>query len=153
MLTFSNILAGFNAIANPEVIIALFIGVVGGMIIGALPGFSAVMGVSILIPLTYGMSPTAALSMLTALYTSAIYGGSISGILCHAPGTNASAASAIDGFELTKQGRGMEAIGVSTVASTIGGVTSAIAMLLIAPIYTSERTPRIFSLACIMMPS
>ncbi len=133
MLTFSNILAGFNAIANPEVIIALLIGVVGGMVIGALPGFSAVMGVSILIPLTYGMSPTAALSMLTALYTSAIYGGSISGILCHAPGTNASAASAIDGFELTKQGRGMEAIGVSTVASTIGGVTSAIAMLLIAP--------------------
>ena len=134
MFSISNIILGFQQIASGEVIIALLVGVVGGMIIGALPGFSAVMGVSILIPLTYGMSPTAALAMLTALYTSAIYGGSISGILCHAPGTNASAASAIDGFELTKQGHGMEAIGVSTLSSTIGGIFSAIAMLLIAPL-------------------
>lgn len=134
MLSLSNILLGFQQISSVEVILALLLGVVGGMVIGALPGFSAVMGVSILIPLTYGMSSTAALSMLTALYTSAIYGGSISGILCHAPGTAASAASATDGYELTKQGRGMEAIGVSTLASTIGGVVSAIAMLLIAPL-------------------
>lgn len=134
MFSFSNILLGFQEIASLDVLLALVIGVVGGMVIGALPGFSAVMGVSILIPLTYGMSATAALTMLTALYTSAIYGGSISGILCHAPGTNASAASAIDGFQLTKQGRGMEAIGVSTLSSTIGGVVSAIAMLLIAPL-------------------
>jgi putative tricarboxylic transport membrane protein len=134
MFSLTNILLGVQEIANVEVLLALLLGVVGGMVIGALPGFSAVMGVSILIPLTYGMTPTAALAMLTALYTSAIYGGSISGILCHAPGTNASAASAIDGYELTKQGRGMEAIGVSTLSSTIGGVVSAIAMLLIAPL-------------------
>lgn len=134
MFSLSNILLGFQEIASVDVLVALAVGVVGGMVIGALPGFSAVMGVSILVPLTYGMGATAALSMLTALYTSAIYGGSISGILCHAPGTNASAASAIDGFQLTKQGRGMEAIGVSTLSSTIGGVASAVAMLLIAPL-------------------
>ena len=133
MVDFSSMLSGFLSLCNFDAIISLLIGVVGGMIIGALPGFSAAMGVSLLIPLTYGMSPIAALVMLTAMYTSAIYGGSITAILCHTPGTPASAATAIDGFQLTKQGRGMEAMGVATVCSGIGGTVSAIAMLFIAP--------------------
>jgi len=133
MVDFANIIAGFQALMSMETIIALIAGTVGGMIIGALPGFSAAMGVSLLIPITYGMSPIAALTMLVAMYTSAIYGGSITAILCHTPGTPASAATAIDGFQLTKQGRGMEAMGVATFASAVGGTFSAIAMLLIAP--------------------
>ncbi len=133
MVDFTNIIAGFQTLIGVDTIIALIAGTVGGMIIGALPGFSAAMGVSLLIPITYGMSPVAALSMLVAMYTSAIYGGSITAILCHTPGTPASAATAIDGFQLTKQGRGMEAMGVSTFGSAVGGTVSAIAMLLIAP--------------------
>lgn len=133
MVNFVNIIAGFQTLISMDAIIALFAGTVGGMIIGALPGFSAAMGVSLLIPITYGMSPVAALTMLTAMYTSAIYGGSITAILCHTPGTPASAATAIDGFQLTKQGRGMEAMGVSTFGSAVGGTISAVAMLLIAP--------------------
>ena len=133
MVDFGNILAGFQTLLSLESIIALIAGTVGGMVIGALPGFSAAMGVSLLIPITYGMGPVAALSMLTAMYTSAIYGGSITAILCHTPGTPASAATAIDGFQLTKQGRGMEAMGVATLGSAVGGTFSAIAMLLIAP--------------------
>lgn len=129
----ANILAGFQTLASFDALIALIAGTVGGMVIGALPGFSAAMGVSLLIPLTYGMSPVAALTMLVAMYTSAIYGGSITAILCHTPGTPASAATAIDGYQLTKQGRGMEAMGVSTFGSAFGGTVSAIAMLLIAP--------------------
>lgn len=128
-----NILLGFAQLASWDVLLALVIGTAGGMIVGALPGFSAAMGVSLLIPLTYGMNGTAALVMLTAMYTSAIYGGSITAILCHTPGTPASAATAIDGFQLTKQGRGMEAMGVATVSSAIGGTFSAIVMLFVAP--------------------
>ena len=128
-----NILLGFAQLASWDVLLALLIGTAGGMIVGALPGFSAAMGVSLLIPLTYGMNGTAALVMLTAMYTSAIYGGSITAILCHTPGTPASAATAIDGFQLTKQGRGMEAMGVATVSSAIGGTVSAIIMLFVAP--------------------
>lgn len=82
-----NILLGFAQLASWDVLLALLIGTAGGMIVGALPGFSAAMGVSLLIPLTYGMNGTAALVMLTAMYTSAIYGGSITAILCHTPGT------------------------------------------------------------------
>ena len=130
---FENILLGFSQLGSLEVLVALIVGTAGGMVVGALPGFSAAMGVSLLIPITYGMSGTAALVMLTAMYTSAIYGGSITAILCHTPGTPASAATAIDGFQLTKQGRGMEAMGVATLSSAIGGTVSAIAMLLIAP--------------------
>lgn len=126
-------MAGFQSLMQLDVLIALVAGTVGGMIIGALPGFSAAMGVSLLIPITYGMSPIAALTMLTAMYTSAIYGGSITAILCHTPGTPASAATAIDGYQLTKKGRGMEAMGVATFSSAVGGTVSAIAMLLIAP--------------------
>ena len=111
----------------------LIVGTVGGIVIGALPGFSASMGVALLIPITYGMSPVAGLIMLTAVYTSAIYGGSITATLCHTPGTPASAATAIDGYKLTQQGRGMEAVGVCTVASMIGGVVGALALLFLSP--------------------
>lgn len=133
MVDAASLIAGFQSLLSLDVLIALIAGTVGGMVIGALPGFSAAMGVSLLIPITYGMSPVAALTMLVAMYTSAIYGGSITAILCHTPGTPASAATAIDGYQLTKQGRGMEAMGVATLGSAVGGTVSAIAMLLIAP--------------------
>ena len=129
----ANIMAGAQNLLTLDAVLALVAGTVGGMVIGALPGFSAAMGVSLLIPITYGMNPVAALTMLVAMYTSAIYGGSITAILCHTPGTPASAATAIDGYQLTKKGRGMEAMGVATFGSAVGGTVSAIAMLLIAP--------------------
>ena len=129
----ANIMAGAQNLLTLDAVLALVAGTVGGMVIGALPGFSAAMGVSLLIPITYGMNPVAALTMLVAMYTSAIYGGSITAILCHPPGPPASAATAIDGYQLTKKGRGMEAMGVATFGSALGGTVSAIAMLLIAP--------------------
>lgn len=133
MIVLANIISGFIALGSLESILAVLAGTVGGMVIGALPGFSAAMGVSLMIPITYSMSPVAALSMLVALYTSAIYGGSITAILCHTPGTPASAATAIDGYKLTQQGRGMEAMGVSTFGSAFGGTVSAVIMLFLAP--------------------
>lgn len=116
-----------------DVAISVFVGTAGGMVIGALPGLSATMGIALLIPVTYGMDPIAAISMLAAVYTSAVFGGSFSAILIHTPGTPASAATALDGYKLAQKGRGLEALGVSTVSSVIGGVISGFALLLIAP--------------------
>ena len=82
----------------------LIIGVVGGIIIGALPGLTATMGVAILLPFTFGMEPVTGLIMLVGIYIGAIYGGSISAILLNTPGTPASAATCIDGFPLVKKG-------------------------------------------------
>ncbi|MGE4352965.1 MAG: tripartite tricarboxylate transporter permease [Oscillospiraceae bacterium] len=123
----------FQNLFSLQTLIALIIGVVGGMFIGALPGLGATMGIALLIPMTYDMDTTAALIMLTAIYTSAIYGGSITAILIHTPGTPASAATAMDGFALTERGEGLRAVGMSTVGSMIGGTLSAVALLLIAP--------------------
>lgn len=116
-----------------EVLAALVLGVAGGILIGSLPGLSSTMGVALLIPVTFGMNPIPGLVMLTAIYTSAMYGGSISSILIHTPGTPAAAATAIDGYKLTQKGMGGKAIGVATVSSMIGGTISAIALLFLAP--------------------
>jgi len=124
----------FSNFFSTESLIALAIGVIGGMVIGALPGLNATMAISLLIPITYKMSPYAAFTMMMAVYTSAFYGGSLTAILIHTPGTPSSAATAGDGYELTKQGRGLEAMGMSTVASMIGGVLSGIALLTVAPL-------------------
>src|SRR5699024_9536180 len=115
-----------------EVITALVIGVCGGIIIGSLPGLSSTMGVALLIPVTFGLSPVAGLVMLTAIYTSALYGGSISSILIHTPGTPAAAVTAIDGYKLTQKGMAAKAIGVSTISSMIGGFISALSLLVLA---------------------
>jgi len=121
------------SVLTPDCLVALFIGVCGGMLIGALPGLSASMGVALLIPVTYSMSDQAGLILLVSVYTSAVYGGSITACLLHTPGTPSSAATAMDGFALTRQGKGLKAIGISTVCSMIGGAVSALALLLIAP--------------------
>jgi putative tricarboxylic transport membrane protein len=118
---------------NLQTIIALVGGTIGGIVIGALPGLSATMGVALLIPLTFTMNPAQALIMLASIYAGAVYGGSISAILIHTPGTPASAATAIDGYAMTKKGLGGKALGVSTVSSGIGGFISGLALLLIAP--------------------
>jgi putative tricarboxylic transport membrane protein len=108
-------------------------GVVIGLIIGAMPGLSSNLGIALMLPMTFGMDPISALILLTSLYTSAIYGGSFSAILLHTPGTSASAATAIDGFALTRKGEFNKAIRISTFASVVGGLLSAVALLAIAP--------------------
>ena len=116
-----------------DVFAALAFGAVYGMIGGALPGVSSTMAVALAIPLSYNMKPLVAMAMLTAVYTSATYGGGITAILCHTPGDSSSAATAIDGYELTLQGKGSEALGASTLASSFGGAFGALVMIAIAP--------------------
>lgn len=125
--------AAMASFLSLEVLLGLIIGVVGGMAIGIIPGLGPSVGIALLIPISFSMSPTAALVMMTAMYTTGVYGGSITAVLCHTPGTAASAATTMDGYELTKKGRGMEAISTVTVASVAGGVIGAICLILFAP--------------------
>ena len=87
------ILANF---ASVQVWLGLAVGVIGGMVIGAMPGLSGGMAIALLLPVTYSMEPVAALVMLMAIYTAAMTGGSISAILLHTPGTPANAATAFE---------------------------------------------------------
>ena len=116
-----------------DVFLGLLVGVVGGMIIGIIPGLGPSVGIALLLPNSFSMSPTAALVMMTAMYTTGVYGGSITAVLCHTPGTAASAATTQDGYEMTKKGRGMEAVSVVTIASVVGGIIGAICLILFAP--------------------
>ncbi|HHW01403.1 MAG TPA: C4-dicarboxylate ABC transporter permease [Thermoanaerobacterales bacterium] len=122
-----------------------------GIIFGALPGINASMGVALLLPLTYGMSPIAALSMLLGIYTGAMYGGSITAILINTPGTTAAACTAFDGYKLAIKGKAGKALGMSNIASFIGGVFSLIVLMILAPLLAkvaiSFGPPEYFALA------
>ena len=111
----------------------LLLGVVAGICIGALPGLTATMGVALLLPMTFGMDAAQGILMLLGIYCGAIYGGSISAILLHTPGTPASAATAIDGYKLAQNGDAGRALGASTLSSYVGGLVSVLCLWLISP--------------------
>ena len=112
---------------------AMVVGVLVGLIIGAIPGLSPPMAIALMIPVSFNMPPDTALILLVSVFAAGIYGGSFSAILLRTPGTSASAASAIEGYELTKRGKAIQAIRISTFASVVGGVISGIVLLLLAP--------------------
>lgn len=115
-------------------IIAGILSVATGIAVGAMPGLSAAMGVALLIPITFGMPPETALIALAGVYCGAMYGGSISAILLHTPGTSSAAATAIDGYPMTLKGQAGKALATATIASFIGGVLSSIALYTISPL-------------------
>jgi putative tricarboxylic transport membrane protein len=111
----------------------LMFGSVVGLIIGALPGLGPVFACALFLPLTFRLETSSALVLLSSLYTSSVYGGSITSILMNVPGTPGNVATTFDGHSLAKQGRAGYALGASTGASFIGGVIGVIAMVTIAP--------------------
>ena len=129
----SDILFGFVTALAPVNLLAACLSVSIGIIIGALPGLSAAMGVALLIPITFGMPASTGLIVLAGVYCGAIFGGSISAILIRTPGTPAAAATAIDGYELTLKGKAGKALGTAVIASFIGGILSSISLYLFAP--------------------
>jgi putative tricarboxylic transport membrane protein len=121
----------FVAIQGSNLLV-LFLSTVVGIIIGAIPGLTVNMAVALSIPLTIHMSLAQALCMIFAIYVSGIYGGSISAILVNAPGTPAAAATTLDGYPMTQQGRAGKALQMALFASFIGGIMSVIILVLVA---------------------
>ena len=105
-----------------------------GIIVGMLPGLTATMGVALMTTLTFKMDAGNAVLILVCMYVGAIYGGSRSAILLNIPGTPANAATAVDGYPLSKQGRAGEAIGIATTGSFIGSVIGMIFLALFTPL-------------------
>jgi putative tricarboxylic transport membrane protein len=105
-----------------------------GIIIGALPGLTATMGVALLTGLTFGLPTRYAVPILMSIYVGAIYGGSISAVLINIPGTGASAATALDGFPLAQRGEGVKALYLTRVASFIGTLIGLFCLLEFAPL-------------------
>jgi len=128
------IINAFSTIFSPMGLLLNIVGVVFGIIFGALPGLNGVVGVALLLPLTYNMNPSFGLIMLGGLYMGATYGGSISAILLNCPGTGEAACTALNGNPLARQGRAKEALNFAVLSSGIGGLFGVIIMLLFTPI-------------------
>lgn len=122
----------FEALSPMNLTLAL-IGVLGGTIIGALPGLSATMAIAVLVPFTFVMDPASGLIMLGAIYTGAIYGGAFAAILVNTPGTPSSIATTFDGYPMAKRGDGDLAVTLATIASVFGGLVGAILLITLAP--------------------
>ena len=130
---FEPILAALPLLFSLEVMLAMVVGTAAGVAIGALPGVSTTMGIAVLIPLTFTMSPLVALGLMAGIYNGAMYGGSIPAILLRIPGTPAGIATSFDGHPMAKQGLGLQAMRIALVSSALGGVVSALSLLLLAP--------------------
>ncbi|MCF7953203.1 MAG: tripartite tricarboxylate transporter permease [Spirochaetales bacterium] len=114
---------------QPVNILLIFVGVGVGIILGSMPGLTATMGIAIALPLTFGMQPESGLILLSSIFIGGIHGGGIPGILIKTPGTPASAASMIDGFELSKQGKASLALGVHAFSSATGSFFATILLI------------------------
>ena len=122
-----------TVLLDPINFLYALVGIVGGIIVGSLPGLTATMGCALLIPFTFGRPPVQGLLMLIGIFCGGIYGGSISGILIRTPGTPAAAATLLDGYPLAQKGLAGKAIGMATIASFIGGSTGALIMTFLSP--------------------
>ena len=126
--------AGFMHAISPINLLAMLASTIVGITIGCLPGLSAAMGVALLLPVTFGMDPATGLIVLGGIYCGAIFGGSISAILIHTPGTPASAATAIEGYQLTLRGKAAKALFTACFASFCGGLLSCISLYFFSPL-------------------
>lgn len=116
--------------ATPLVPVAL-IGLTWGILGGALPGISASITMALVLPFTYTMDPAMAIALLACVYIGAEYGGSIPAILIRTPGTNSAAATVIDGYELNRQGRAGEALGISLMSGVVGSLFGLVMLIML----------------------
>lgn len=124
--------SGFAVFSDLSLLLMTFLAVIMGTVFGALPGVSATMAVALGLPFTYSMQPVPAIVFLVAIYCSSITGGSITAILFKIPGVPSSAPTTFDGYPMAQRGEAGKALGVALGTSAIGGLFSAIAMLLLS---------------------
>lgn len=121
-------------LARWEVIAALLVGSVGGVIIGAIPGVGAAVAIAILLPATFSLDPIVGLSALLGIYGSSMYGGAVPAILINTPGTAVNALTTYEGTPMTKRGEARRALSLAYSASFFGGVFSVICLILLSPV-------------------
>lgn len=123
-----NLILGFSTIATLPALLAIVAGVLIGILCGVLPGLSASTAVALMVPFTFGMDPVVSILLLVSVYLAGEYGGSITAIAIGTPGTPAAAATMLDGYEFTKQGKPGLALTTSVFASSVGGMIGALVL-------------------------
>ncbi|MHA6263964.1 tripartite tricarboxylate transporter permease [Arenibacterium sp. CAU 1754] len=131
------ILAIFTVFSQPQLLLLVGVGTFAGIYIGAIPGLSVTMAVSILISFTFSWDVLPAISLMVGIYMGGVYGGSRTAILLNIPGAPSAIATAMDGYPMAKKGEAGQAIGVTTVMSFFGGLIGILVLALAAP-FVSE---------------
>lgn len=129
-----NLLAGLALLARWDVIAALLIGSVGGVMVGAMPGVGAAVAIAIVLPITFSLEPIVGLTALLGIYGSSMFGGAIPAILVNTPGTPVNALTTYDGYPMTKRGEARRALSLAYSASFFGAIFSIACLMLLAPV-------------------
>src|SRR5260370_15142016 len=133
MEIFHNLVMGFGvALTWPRLLYAL-VGVLLGTLIGVLPGIGPVATIAMLLPITFNLSPVAALIMLAGIYYGAQYGGSTTAILVNISGESSSVVTCLDGYQMARQGRAGPALGIAAIGSVFAGCRATLVISLFSP--------------------
>ncbi|MFC3127658.1 tripartite tricarboxylate transporter permease [Pseudoroseomonas globiformis] len=127
-------IGGMAILADPFTLFMILAGTVIGITVGALPGISGSTTIALMLPITLGMDPVVSLAFLGSIYCAANFGGSITAILVNAPGDPSASATALEGYKMAERGEAGLALGMSAVASAIGGIFSVVVMIVAAPL-------------------
>ena len=133
MEAFGSLMQGFGVILTPMNIGLMFVGIILGVLIGVLPGLGGANGVAILLPLTFTMSPTSAIVMLSCLYWGALFGGAITSILFNIPGEPWSVATTFDGYPMAQKGQAGRALTTAFTSSFVGAFVAVVMITFLAP--------------------
>ena len=133
MEALGSLMMGFGVMADPMNIVYMFVGLFLGILIGVLPGLGGANGVAILLPLTFGMSPTSAIIMLSCIYWGALFGGAITSILFNIPGEPWSVATTFDGYPMAQRGKAGEALVGAFTSSFVGALFAVLMITFLAP--------------------
>ncbi|MGE0315363.1 MAG: tripartite tricarboxylate transporter permease [Lautropia sp.] len=125
---------GFGVALTPGNLLYCFLGVLLGTLIGVLPGVGPLVTIAMLLPITFGLDPVSALIMLAGIFYGAQYGGSTTAILVNMPGEASSAVTAIDGYQMARQGRAGPALATAAVSSFVAGVLSTLLVAFFGPL-------------------
>jgi putative tricarboxylic transport membrane protein len=125
---------GFSVALSPTNVLLMFLGIILGVLIGVLPGLGGANGVAILLPLTFTMSPTSAIILLSCIYWGALFGGAITSILFNIPGEPWSVATTFDGYPMAQQGRAAQALTAAFTASFFGALVAVLVITFLAPL-------------------
>ncbi len=128
-----NIAAAFGEILTLQTIALMLVGVAGGLIAGAIPGFTIAMAVVLTLPFTFGMPPSQGLAIMVSVLVGGLSGGLMAGILTGIPGTPSSVATTFDGFPMARRGKPGLALGIGVWSSFCGGMISAVLLVTLAP--------------------
>ncbi|MFN3764642.1 MAG: tripartite tricarboxylate transporter permease [Aliihoeflea sp.] len=129
----ANLALGFETALTPGNIFYCFIGVLLGTLVGVLPGIGPTGAIAILLPITFTFEPVTAIIMLAGIYYGAQYGGSTTAILINLPGESSSAVTAIDGYQMARQGRAGPALATAALGSFFAGTVATMLVAVAAP--------------------